>query len=63
MEEAGFFFVWTAVAGGVVTYVLYRMIKKADEKKVKRILLWIITMLSVTSLVLLLPVTIQRILE
>lgn len=62
-QDAVFYFSWSAIGGGIVTYILYKFIKRADEKIVKKILLWIITMLCVSSLILILPVTIQRLIE
>lgn len=60
-EEALFFFLWTAVSGGIVTFVLYRVFRKIDEKKTRKILFALVAVLCVISLVLIFPVTIQRI--
>jgi uncharacterized membrane protein YfcA len=62
-QTALFFFCWTALVGGIVTDIMYNVSRKLQDKKVKKILLLIISVLCILSLILILPVTIQRIIE
>lgn len=60
IENALFYFLWTAIPGGIATILSYRFLKKMDPDKMKKILLINILVLCIMSLILILPATVQR---